>query len=75
MQSSTASYNPISGWLRMSSLMISNPPNFEEPTLAVIPVLELKLKPTSLIEEVSLSLNKQKIDRGVVNLIRNKKGY
>ena len=74
MQSSAASYNPISGWLRMSSIMISNPPNFEEPTLAVIPVLELKLKPTSLIGGGTVVIEQAKIDRGVVNLIRNKKG-
>ena len=58
----------------MSSIMISNPPNFEEPTLAVIPVLELKLKPTSLIGGGTVVIEQAKIDRGVVNLIRNKKG-
>ncbi|MFL2860885.1 MAG: AsmA family protein [Pontiellaceae bacterium] len=74
MQSSKASYNPISGWMRVSNLMISNPPNYEEPILAAIPVLELKLKPTSLFGGGAVVIEQARIDRGVVNLIRNKKG-
>ena len=74
VQSSKASYNLISGWLRVSNLMVSNPPNFEEPTLAVIPVLDLKLKPASLFGGGAVVIEHARIDRGVVNLIRNKKG-
>ena len=74
VQSIKASYNPISGWLRVSNLMISNPPNFKEPSLAVIPVLELKLKPTSLFGGGAVVIEQARIDRGVVNLIRNKEG-
>lgn len=74
VQSSNASYNPISGWLRVSNLMISNPPNFNEPTLAFIPVLELKLKTSSLFGGGAVIIEQARIDRGVVNLIRNKKG-
>lgn len=74
IQSSKASYNPISGWLRVSNLMILNPPNFEEPTFAVIPVLELKLKPTSLFGGGAVVIEQAQIDQGVVKLIRNKKG-
>ena len=74
VQSSYASYNPISGWLRVSNLMISNPPNFKEPTLAFIPVLELKLKTSSLFGGGAVIIEQARIDRGVVNLIRNKTG-
>ena len=74
IRSSEASYNPISGLLRVSNIMISNPPNFEEPTLAVIPVLELKLKPISLFGGGFVVIEQARIDRGVVNIIRNKKG-
>ena len=74
VQSSEASFNPISGWLRVSNLIISNPPNFEEPTLAVIPVLELKLKTTSLFGGGPIVIEKARIDQGVVNVIRNEKG-
>ena len=73
VQSIKASYNLISGWLRVSNLMVSNPPNFEEPTLAVIPVLD-SAETIISIWGGAVVIEHARIDRGVVNLIRNKKG-
>ena len=74
IQSSSASYNPVSGWMRVSNIKIANSSNFEEPNLAVIPVFELKLKPASLFGRGPIVIERTRIDQGIVNLIRNKQG-
>jgi hypothetical protein len=74
IESRRASFNPVSGWMRVYNIEIANSSNFEEPNLAVIPIFELKFKPASLVGKGPIVIEQIRIDQGVVHLIRNTRG-
>ena len=74
VQSDRASYNPFTGYLRLSDVEVANPIGFREPQLANLSLLEVKIKPSSLLGGGPIIVERVNIDRGVIQLIRNEEG-
>tara|TARA_A100001015_G_scaffold235345_2_gene267103 strand:- start:2277 stop:3554 length:1278 start_codon:yes stop_codon:yes gene_type:complete len=74
VQSDRASYNPFTGYLRLSDVEVANPIGFREPQLANLSLVEVKIKPSSLVGGGPIIVERVNIDRGVIQLIRNEEG-
>lgn len=74
LQSDRASFNPFTGYMRLADVELANPREFREPKLASISLVELKIKPASLVGGGPIIVEQVRIDRGVIQLIRNEQG-